>query len=82
MCDQGPALLVNNYAITRLDRQRVDEICELIRNKVALADWPREYFRVEDQVRRKDVLLGSALAPGEALAAALRARGAEACSTR
>jgi [NiFe] hydrogenase diaphorase moiety large subunit len=70
MCDQGPALLVNNYAVTRLDRQRVDEICELIRNKVALADWPREYFRVEDQVRRKDVLLGSELAPGEALAAA------------
>ena len=74
MCDQGPALLVNNYAVTRLNWQRVDEICELIRNKVALAEWPREYFRVEDQVRRKDVLLGSELAPGEALAAAC-ARG-------
>jgi len=70
MCDQGPALLVNNYAITRVTRARVDEICELIRNKVALADWPREYFRVDDQVQRKDVLLGSGLAPGEALAAA------------
>ena len=76
MCDQGPALLVNNYAITRVTRQRVDEICELIRNKVALADWPGEYFRVEDQIRRKDVLLGNALAPGVALAAAL-ARGAQ-----
>ena len=76
MCDQGPALLVNNYAITRMSRTRVDEICELIRNKIALADWPREYFRVDDQVRRKDVLLGSELAPGEALAAALT-RGAE-----
>ena len=42
MCDQGPALLVNNFAITRMTRARVDEICELIRNKVALADWPRE----------------------------------------
>ena len=76
MCDQGPALLVNNYAITRVTRQRVDEMCELIRNKVALADWPREYFRVDDQVRRKDIVLGSELAPGEALAAAL-ARGPE-----
>ncbi len=76
MCDQGPALLVNNYAIARLTRQRVDEICELIRNKVALAAWPREYFRVEDQVRRRDVLLGCELAPGVALAAA-RARGPE-----
>ena len=77
MCDQGPALLVNNYAITRLDAQRVDAICELIRGKVELAAWPREYFRVDDQVRRKDVLLGAALAPGEALAAGC-ARGAEA----
>ena len=76
MCDQGPALLVNNYAVTHLDRKRVDEICELIRNKAALADWPREYFRVEDQVRRKDVLLGGALAPGKALAAAC-ARGTQ-----
>ncbi len=76
MCDQGPALLVNNYAITRMTRARVDEICELIRNQVALADWPRDYFRVEDQVRRKDILLGGELAPGDALAAAL-ARGAE-----
>jgi len=76
MCDQGPALLVNNYAITRVTRQRVDEMCELIRSKAALADWPREYFRVEDQVRRKDILLGSEFAPGDALAAAL-ARGPE-----
>ena len=71
MCDQGPALLVNNYAITRVTRGRVDEMCELIRSKVALAEWPRAYFRVDDQVRRKDVLLGNELAPGEALAAAL-----------
>ena len=76
MCDQGPALLVNNFAVTRVTRQRVDEMCELIRNQVALADWPQEFFRVEDQVRRKDVLLGCELAPGEALAAA-QARGPE-----
>jgi [NiFe] hydrogenase diaphorase moiety large subunit len=77
MCDQGPALLVNNYAITRMTRRRVDEICELIREKVPLADWPADYFRVQDQVLRKDLLLGSELAPGEALAAALL-RGPEA----
>jgi len=77
MCDQGPALLVNNYAITRMTRARVDEICELIRSKVPVADWPRDYFRVEDQVRRKDALLASELAPGAALAAGL-ARGPEA----
>jgi len=76
MCDQGPALLVNNFAITRVTKARVDEICELIRSKAVLGDWPREYFRAEDQVRRKDALLGAELAPGDALAAAL-ARGSQ-----
>ena len=31
MCDQGPALLVNNRAIPRLTPRRIDEICDLIR---------------------------------------------------
>ncbi|MGE5469230.1 MAG: NAD(P)H-dependent oxidoreductase subunit E [Bacteroidota bacterium] len=70
MCDQGPALLVNNRAITRLTTERIDEIAELIRNKVALADWPADYFRVEDNIRRSDILLGSQLQPGDALRAA------------
>jgi len=76
MCDQGPAILVNNYAITRMTAARVDEICELIRNKAPVSDWPADYFRVDDQVQRKDLLLGSELAPGAALAAAL-SRGPE-----
>ena len=80
MCDQGPALLVNNYAITRMSRGRVDEICELIRSKVPLAAWPPDYFRVEDQIVRKDILLGNDLAPGSALAAGL-ARGPQALLT-
>ena len=41
MCDQGPALLVNNYAITRLTRARIDEICSLIRDRVAAAPTGR-----------------------------------------
>mgnify|MGYP000744644078 CR=1 FL=1 len=40
MCDQGPALLVNNLAIAGLTEARIDQIAELIRNKVPLADWP------------------------------------------
>ncbi|OHC64685.1 MAG: NADP oxidoreductase [Rhodocyclales bacterium GWA2_65_19] len=77
MCDQGPAILVNNIAITRLTEQRVDEICDLIRDKVALADWPAEYFRVVDNIQRKDMLLDDGFVPGSALGAALR-RGPEA----
>jgi len=33
ICDQGPTILVNNFAITLLTEQRVDEICDLIRNQ-------------------------------------------------
>ena len=69
MCDQGPALLVNNYAISGLTATRIDEIAELIRNKMPLGDWPTEYFRVEDNIRRADILLGSDLKPGAALLA-------------
>ncbi|MGB8545332.1 MAG: NAD(P)H-dependent oxidoreductase subunit E, partial [Azonexus sp.] len=31
MCDQGPAMLVNNYAVAGLTAARIDEIAELIR---------------------------------------------------
>lgn len=75
MCDQGPALLVNNRAITRLTERRIDEICDLIRDAVPLARWPAEFFRVDNNIRRADMLLGDVPAPGAALQAAV-ARGA------
>jgi len=71
MCDQGPALLVNGRAITRLTHQRVQEIGQLIRNRTPLVDWPADFFRVEDNIHRKGLLLGNRLAPGEVLRAAL-----------
>ncbi|TXT21672.1 MAG: hydrogen dehydrogenase [Gallionellaceae bacterium] len=70
LCDQGPALLVNGRAITRLTHQRVQEIAHLIRNRTPLTDWPADFFRVEDNIRRKGLLLDSKLAPGEVLLAA------------
>lgn len=73
MCDQGPAMLVNNLAITCLSVERIDQIAELIRNKVALDQWPVEFFTVEDHVCKADIMLGAKPAPGDALRAA-RAR--------
>ena len=67
MCDQGPALLINNRPITRLTLRRIDEICELIRARVPVEEWPSYYFRVEDNIRRADKMLGSAYAIGKAL---------------
>jgi len=75
MCDQGPALLVNHHhVVTRLDATRVAQLAGLILDRVPVAQWPAAWFVVEDNIRRADVLLGEAAAPGLALAAAL-ARG-------
>lgn len=73
LCDQGPALLVNNRAIGRLTADRIDQIAELIRGKVPVAEWPAEFFAIDDNIRRPDILLASQLQPGDALRAA-RAR--------
>ncbi|MBI1175469.1 MAG: NADP oxidoreductase [Sideroxydans sp.] len=77
MCDQAPAMLVNGLPIANLSAPRVENIAELIRKRVPLADWPAEYFRIENHIRRKDVLLNSAFQPGSALAALLARGGAQ-----
>ncbi|HEU0186555.1 MAG TPA: NAD(P)H-dependent oxidoreductase subunit E, partial [Gallionellaceae bacterium] len=74
LCDQGPAMLVNNIAINRLTPGRIDTLCALIRQRVPLNKWPAEFFVIEDNIRRKDILLDSDYQPGAALAALL-ARG-------
>ncbi len=77
MGDQAPGLLVNGRAIARLTTERIDRIAQLIREQVPLDDWPAELFAIEDNVRRRDLILSSTLAPGEAIRAAI-ARGARA----
>ena len=67
MCDQGPAGLVNGYAITRLSRERIDAILPLIERSVPVEDWPTEFFDVRDNIHREDILLGSELSDGAAL---------------
>ena len=67
MSDQGPALLVNGRPLTRLTPQRIGEIAALVRDQIPLEDWPQEFFVVADNVRRRDMLLSSALQPGDAL---------------
>ena len=71
MCDQGPAILVNNRAVTRLTARRVDEICDLVRGGVPIIEWPSDYFRVEDNIRRADAMLGPRYQKGSALSAAV-----------
>ncbi|BCB27802.1 hypothetical protein SKTS_26880 [Sulfurimicrobium lacus] len=71
MCDQGPAALVNGWALTNLDQNRLDLIAELIRSRKPVADWPPMLFEVVDNIRRKDTLLGDAFESGSAIRATL-----------
>ncbi len=71
MCDQGPALLVNNRPVTRLTARRVDEICDLVRGGVPFSEWPADFFRVEDNIRRAGALLGTRYEAGSAMRAAI-----------
>jgi [NiFe] hydrogenase diaphorase moiety large subunit len=77
MCDQGPALLVNGMAVTRLDAQRVDRIADLVEMGTPLEHWPGAYFVVEDNIRRKGLLLSNAATDAAGLRAMLE-KGAEA----
>lgn len=68
--DQGPALLVNHHQVlTRMDLPRVHALAGLVGNRVPVHEWPAEWMRVDDQVRRSDALLGAPALQGEALQA-------------
>jgi [NiFe] hydrogenase diaphorase moiety large subunit len=76
MCDQGPALLVNGWAIPRLTVERVDQIAALIRERMGLDDWPRELFRIDDNIHQRDMLLAPDYVAGSAIDAVIaRQRG-------
>ena len=77
MCDQGPAILVNGWAVTRMTSARVEQIVALVRDRVPLERWPGEFFLVADHIRREDLLLGDQPERGSALRSAL-SRGAQA----
>lgn len=67
MCDQGPAMLVNGWTITRLDENRINTIAELIESDTAIEQWPKEFFQVEDNIQRRDILLSDDTNEGDAL---------------
>lgn len=77
MCDQAPALLVNGFALTRLDEHRVRRIAALVNAGAALPNWPQEFFAVTDHVQRRGLLLDD-LQSRDAGVAALLSRGSDA----
>ncbi|MGB5737138.1 MAG: NADH-ubiquinone oxidoreductase-F iron-sulfur binding region domain-containing protein [Thiohalocapsa sp.] len=77
MCDQAPALLVNGYAVTRLDADRIRRIAALVDTRVPLPHWPQEFFAVSNNVHRPGLLL-SDLEGRDAGLGAFFARGGDA----
>ncbi len=73
ICDQGPALLINGLVISRLSEKRILKIAGLIESRTPLANWPKPFFRVEDNIQRRDKLL----TPG-----AINSNAIEALATR
>ncbi|MGZ4981910.1 MAG: NAD(P)H-dependent oxidoreductase subunit E [Methylobacter sp.] len=67
MCDQGPAGLVNGYALTRLDYSAVDKIAELVNEQKPLNEWPAELFQVDDNIYKSGLLLDKQIEQGAAL---------------
>ena len=74
LCDQGPTLLANGWAIPNLTTERLDQIAELILQRTPVTAWPQEFFAIKDNVHRADILLNNRLQPGDALRTAI-ARG-------
>jgi [NiFe] hydrogenase diaphorase moiety large subunit len=67
MCDQGPAMLVNGRAVTRLDADRIEQIADLIEQGKPVRQWPAEMFSVADNIQRRDLLLDEPMTPGASL---------------
>ncbi len=67
MGDQGPAALVNGYTMTRLTPDRIGQMVELIEGAVPLTDWPQEWFVVDENIQRRDILLQTAMSDGAAI---------------
>lgn len=67
LCDQGPALLVNGIAVSKLTEERIHKMVGLIEAGVPVNKWPKRFFVIEDHILRRDLLLNKRLIKGSAI---------------
>ena len=72
MCDQGPAGLINGYALTHLTTQKINEIVSLIKQQTPLCQWPKDFFAVTDNIHKRHLLLKKEIGQGEAIQATFK----------
>ncbi len=72
LCDQGPAALINGVAIGQLNKTRIDEIVDLIENKIAVNHWTAHLLQVDDNIQRADLLLNQRIENGKSIQAILQ----------
>jgi [NiFe] hydrogenase diaphorase moiety large subunit len=71
MCDQGPAGLVNGYALTHLTKPRIDQIVDYVNREIPLTQWDADLFHVDDNIVKSDLLLNEKPLHGQAIASTL-----------
>ena len=71
MCDQGPAGLVNGYALTRLTKPRIDQIVDYVNREIPITQWDSDLFRVDDNIVKPDLLLNEKPLHGQGMASTL-----------
>lgn len=70
-CDHGPSMLVNGVPIVNLDADRIKQLCNLITAEQSLDDWPADWFRINNHIRKPGLLLNAPLECGDSLKKAL-----------
>jgi len=66
--DQGPAMLVNGFAINDLNDDRITQIVALIEQNIDLSKWPKALFTISTNIHQTDHILSAPAFAGQALA--------------
>ncbi|MCF7821927.1 MAG: NAD(P)H-dependent oxidoreductase subunit E, partial [Mariprofundaceae bacterium] len=67
MCDHGASALINGRPMTSIDDNKIGAMAELIESGAGVDDWPAAWFKVNDHLQRRDLLLSDVYEPGWAL---------------
>ena len=65
-------MLVNGRTLTELTERRLEQIAEKVELSTPVEQWPSEWFRVQDNVRKNGLLLGSDFETGSGLQSAIQ----------